>query len=301
MIEYHNPVLLNESVDGLNINPDGVYVDLTFGSGGHSKEILKRLKSGKLISFDQDIDAKQNEINDKRFVFVHGNFRFFKNYLLYLGFSKVNGIIADLGVSSHHFDEESRGFSFRNNGSLDMRMNRESEITAAMLVNTLSPEKLANLFFTFGEIHNSRKVADLIVKARNRKSIETTFDLCESLLPITPKGMENKFLAKVFQALRIEVNGELNALTEMLLQTSEMVKTNGRLVIITYHSLEDRLVKNYFRSGNFEGKVKGDLYGNVIDQPFSAINNKVIVPSEAELKINSRSRSAKLRIAKRNE
>lgn len=301
MIEYHNPVLLNESVDGLNIDPEGVYVDLTFGSGGHSKEILKRLKSGKLISFDQDIDAKQNEINDKRFVFVHGNFRFFKNYLLYLGFSKVNGIIADLGVSSHHFDEESRGFSFRNDGSLDMRMNRESEITAAILVNTLSPEKLANLFFTFGEIHNSRKVADLIVKARNRKSIETTFDLCESLLPVTPKGMENKFLAKIFQALRIEVNGELNALTEMLLQTSEMIKTSGRLVIITYHSLEDRLVKNYFRSGNFEGKAESDIYGNVIGLPYSAINNKVIVPSEAELKVNSRSRSAKLRIAKRNE
>jgi len=300
MIEYHKPVLLNESVDGLNIVPEGIYVDLTYGSGGHSKEILKRLKGGKLIAFDQDIEAKQNAINDKRFVFINGNFRFFKNFLLYLGFVQVNGIIADLGVSSHHFDEKNRGFSFRNSGSLDMRMNSSSKITAAHLVNTLSTEKLSNIFFTFGEIHNSRNVAALIEKVRNSKPIETTFDLCDALLPLTPKGKENKFLAKVFQALRIVVNDELNALSEMLLQTSEMLRADGRLVVITYHSLEDRLVKNYFRSGNFEGKIKSDLYGNIIGLPFSIINNKVITPNNEEINKNSRARSAKLRIAKRN-
>ncbi len=301
MIEYHNPVLLNESVEGLNIAPEGVYVDLTFGSGGHSKEILKRLKGGKLIAFDHDIEAKQNAINDKRFVFVNGNFRFFKNFLLYLGFVQVNGIIADLGVSSHHFDEKERGFSFRNNGLLDMRMNKSSKTTAAQLINTLTLVQLSDLFYHYGEIHNSRKVADLIVKARNQKLIETTFDLCDALLPITPKGMENKFLAKIFQALRIEVNGELDALSEMLLQTPEMLKPDGRLVIITYHSLEDRLVKNFFRSGNLEGKTESDLYGNITGVPFGMINNKVITPTDDETYKNSRARSAKLRIAKRND
>lgn len=301
MTEYHTPVLLNESIEGLNIDPEGIYVDLTFGSGGHSGEILKKLKGGKLISFDQDEDAKQNAIKDERFVFVQGNFRFFKNFLLYLGFEKVNGIFADLGVSSNHFDKTERGFSFRSEGLLDMRMNTSAKLTAAHLVNTLAPEKISNILYEYGEIRNAHQVAGLIVKARNAKTIETTFDLCKALLPLTPKGIEHKFLAKVFQALRIEVNAEMEALREMLEQTPEMIISGGRLVILTYHSLEDRLVKNFMRSGNFEGKTESDVFGNINGLPFKVFNNKVIIPNETEINQNSRARSAKLRIAIKND
>ena len=301
MTDYHTPVLLNESIEGLDIDPEGIYVDLTFGSGGHSGEILKKLKGGKLISFDQDEEAKQNIINDKRFVFAQGNFRFFKNFLLYLGFKKVNGVFADLGVSSNHFDKTERGFSFRSNGLLDMRMNKSAKLTAAQLINNLAPEKLSNIFYEYGEIRNAHQVAGLIARARNVKPIETTFDLCQALLPLTPKGLEHKFLAKVFQALRIEVNSEMEALREMLEQTPEMIIPGGRLAILTYHSLEDRLVKNFMRSGNFEGKTESDVFGNVIGLPFKTVNNKVIIPNEEEINKNSRARSAKLRIAIKND
>jgi len=301
IVAHHTPVLLHESIDGLKINPEGVYVDLTFGSGGHSQEIFKKLKGGKLIAFDHDEETKQNSINDKRFVFVHGNFRFFKNFLLYLGFKKVHGVLADLGVSSHHFDKKERGFSFRSDGLLDMRMNKSAKLTAAYLVNNLTPEKLSKLFFEFGEIRNANQVAQLIVKTRNVKPIETTFDLCKALSQVTPKVNEHKFLAKVFQALRIEVNAEIEALKEMLTLTPEMILPGGRLVIITYHSLEDRLVKNFMRSGNFEGKVESDVFGNIHGVPFKVVNNKVIVPNENEINNNSRARSAKLRIAERND
>jgi len=301
MIEYHKPVLLHESIEGLNISSDGVYVDLTYGSGGHSKEILKKIKGGKLIAFDQDSDAIKNAVKSKKLEFVHGNFRFFKNYLEYLGYQKVNGVLADLGVSSHHFDDLSRGFSFRNDALLDMRMNKLSKLTAYEIVNTYSDAELSNIFYCYGELNNSRKIADLIIKSRNNKEIKTTLQLAELLKIVTPKGLENKFLAKVFQALRIEVNSELDALKEMLEQCAETISANGRLVVITYHSLEDRLVKKFIKAGNFEGNINKDLYGNAINVPFRAINNKVVVPENSEIIENSRARSAKLRIAERNE
>lgn len=301
MIGYHTPVLLNECIDGLNIHPDGIYVDLTFGSGGHSREILKKIKGGKLVAFDQDEQVKSNLINDDRFVFVQGNFRFFKNFLLYLGIKKVHGIIADLGVSSNHFDQADRGFSYRNNGPLDMRMNSLSKLTASQLVNTMTQENLSNLFYHFGELKNSRQIASLIVKNREVKPIVTTFDLCQSLLPATPKNGEYKFFAKVFQAIRIEVNNEMDALREMLNQTAEMIYPNGRFVVLTYHSLEDRDVKSFFKAGNYTGKIESDLFGQITRLPFKVINKKVIVPKENEINNNSRARSAKLRIAERNE
>jgi 16S rRNA (cytosine1402-N4)-methyltransferase len=301
MTGYHTPVLLNECIDGLKIDPNGIYVDLTFGSGGHSREILKKLKGGKLVAFDQDEQVKQNIINDDRFVFVQGNFRFFKNFLLYLGINKVHGILADLGVSSHHFDQTERGFSFRSNGPLDMRMNSSSKQTAAQLINTITQENLANLFYYYGELTNARQIASLIVKGRALKPIETTFDLCQALLPVTPKNGEYKFLAKVFQAIRIELNNEMDALREMLDQTPEMIYPKGRLVILTYHSLEDRDVKNFIRAGNYSGKIESDVFGQVTGLPFKAVNKKVIVPNENEINNNSRARSAKLRIAERNE
>jgi len=301
MTGYHTPVLLKECIDGLKIDPDGIYVDLTFGSGGHSKEILKKIKGGKLVAFDQDEQVKQNIISDDRFVFVQGNFRFFKNFLLYLGIKKVHGILADLGVSSHHFDQTDRGFSYRSDGPLDMRMNSSSKQTAAQLVNTMTQEKLANLFYHYGELNNARQIASLIAKYRIEKPIETTFDLCQSLASATPKNGEYKFLAKVFQAIRIEVNNEMEALHEMLDQTPEMIYPEGRLVVLTYHSLEDRDVKNFIKAGNYSGKTESDVFGQISGLPFKAVNKKVIVPSDNEINNNSRARSAKLRIAERNE
>ena len=296
---YHIPVLLNESVDGLNLQPNGIYVDVTFGGGGHSKEILRRAEeSARLFSFDQDEDAEKNIVNDKRFTFVRSNFRYLYNFLRYHGIEQVDGILADLGVSSHHFDDSERGFSFRFDGKLDMRMNKRAGKTAADIVNTYEEEKLADIFYLYGELKNSRKLASAITKARSRKSIETIGDFLEIVKPMFGKEREKKELAKVFQALRIEVNQEMEALKEMLYAATEALKSGGRLVVITYHSLEDRLVKNMMKTGNLEGKAEQDFFGNV-QTPFRLVNNKVIVAGEEEVSLNPRSRSAKLRIAEK--
>ncbi len=295
-MDYHIPVLLNECIEGLNINPDGIYVDLTFGGGGHSKEILKHLTTGKLISFDQDADAAANMPDDERFIFVPHNFRFLRNFLKYNGYEKVDGILADLGVSSHHFDTAERGFSFRFDAPLDMRMNQRASTTAADILNTYNEEDIARLLFIYGEIKASRKIAKDIVNLREEKLFETTGDLQDVLKRYAPRNRESKFLAQAFQALRIEVNGEMDALNEMLNQVPKVLKKNGRVAVITYHSLEDRMVKNFFKTGNISGKQSVDLYGNR-QTPFVLINRKVILPSEKEQEENSRSRSAKLRIA----
>lgn len=295
---YHTPVLLKESVEGLQIKPDGIYVDVTFGGGGHSKEIIKYLDKGKLVAFDQDDDAQDNLIDDKRFVFVNHNFRFLKNFLKYHRLEKVDGLLADLGVSSHHFDNPDRGFSFRFEGELDMRMNQSATISAKEVVNDYQEEKLAKVFWEYGELKNSRKLARAVVEQRKTKKIETIKEFTDILMPYLPKHAEHKFLAKVFQALRIEVNREIEFLKDMLLQTIDTIKPGGRLVVITYHSLEDRIVKNFIRDGQFEGEVEKDFYGNK-NVPFKAVNRKVIVPDEAEIEINNRARSAKLRIAER--
>ncbi|MDD5184367.1 MAG: 16S rRNA (cytosine(1402)-N(4))-methyltransferase RsmH [Paludibacter sp.] len=294
---YHIPALLKETIDGLNIHPDGVYVDVTFGGGGHSREILARLgKKGKLIGFDQDEDALKNVIKDPRFIFVKSNFSYLKNFLRYHNIEKVDGILADLGVSSHHFDEAERGFSFRFDGALDMRMNTKSPLTAAVLLNTYSEEKLADVFYLYGELHNSRKIARTIVNARTQAPFNRIFPFIEVLKPYFGREKEKKDMARVFQALRIEVNKEMDVLKSLLEQSLEVLNPEGRLVVLTYHSLEDRLVKNFIRSGNFEGKIEKDFYGNVLS-PMKAINNKVIVADKAEIESNPRSRSAKLRIA----
>lgn len=309
---YHVPVLLKESVDGLNIQSGGVYVDVTFGGGGHSSEILSRLdEQAHLYSFDQDADAEQNVmrsevgaerrfVDDPRFTFVRSNFRYLKNWMRYYGVESINGLLADLGVSSHHFDDESRGFSFRFDAQLDMRMNKRAGKTAADIVNDYDEEALANLFYLYGEIKQSRRLAAAVVKARSQQHIATTQDLLGILEPIFKREREKKDLAKVFQALRIEVNHEMNALKEMLKSATELLKPGGRLSVITYHSLEDRIVKNIMKTGNVEGKRIQDFYGR-IETPFTLINNKVIVPSENEQQENPRSRSAKLRIAEKNE
>ena len=309
---YHVPVLLKESVDGLNIQSGGVYVDVTFGGGGHSSEILSRLdEQAHLYSFDQDADAEQNVmrsevgaerrfVDDPRFTFVRSNFRYLKNWMRYYGVESINGLLADLGVSSHHFDDESRGFSFRFDAQLDMRMNKRAGKTAADIVNDYDEEALANLFYLYGEIKQSRRLAAAIVKARSQQRIVTTQDLLGILEPIFKREREKKDLAKVFQALRIEVNHEMDALKEMLKSATEVLKPGGRLSVITYHSLEDRIVKNIMKTGNVEGKRIQDFYGR-IETPFTLINNKVIVPSENEQQENPRSRSAKLRIAEKNE
>lgn len=295
---YHVPVMLRESLEGLNIQPAGIYVDVTFGGGGHSREILNRLDSeGELYGFDQDADAEHNIPADPRFVFVRSNFRYLYNFMRYHDVvGEVDGLLADLGVSSHHFDEKDRGFSFRFDGALDMRMNTRAGQTAADVVNTYTEEKLADLFYLYGELKMSRKLASLLVRSRETKKIETIGDLLEVIKPFTGRDKEKKFMAQVFQALRIEVNDEMLALKEMLQQTLQVLKPGGRLVVITYHSLEDRLVKNFLKSGNFEGKTEQDFFGN-FKSPFRLVNNKVIVPSDEELERNSRSRSAKLRIA----
>lgn len=309
---YHVPVLLKESVDGLNIQSGGVYVDVTFGGGGHSSEILSRLdEQAHLYSFDQDADAEQNVmrsevgaerrfVDDPRFTFVRSNFRYLKNWMRYYGVESIDGLLADLGVSSHHFDDESRGFSFRFDAQLDMRMNKRAGKTAADIVNDYDEEALANLFYLYGEIKQSRRLAAAIVKARSQQCIATTQDLLRILEPIFKREREKKDLAKVFQALRIEVNHEMDALKEMLKSATELLKPGGRLSVITYHSLEDRIVKNIMKTGNVEGKRIQDFYGR-IETPFTLINNKVIVPSENEQQENPRSRSAKLRIAEKNE
>ncbi len=296
---YHVPVLLNESVEGMNLQPGGIYVDVTFGGGGHSKEILRRMDyDSHLYSFDQDEDAEKNIVNDTRFTFVRSNFRYLYNFLRYYEVEQVDAVLADLGVSSHHFDDSERGFSFRFDGKLDMRMNKRSGITAADVVNTYDEERLANIFYLYGELKNSRKLASVIVKARSNQPIVTIGDFLEIVKPLFGREREKKELAKVFQALRIEVNQEMEALKEMLQSATEMLKPGGRLVVITYHSLEDRMVKNMMKTGNIEGKSTQDFFGNV-QTPFKLINNKVIVASDDEVTRNPRSRSAKLRIAEK--
>lgn len=296
---YHVPVLLNESIDGMNLKPGGIYVDVTFGGGGHSKEILRRSDDSiRLFSFDQDEDAEKNIVNDKRFTFIRSNFRYLYNFLRYHNIDRIDAVLADLGVSSHHFDDSERGFSFRFDGKLDMRMNKRAGITAADVVNTYDEERLADIFYLYGELKNSRKLASAIVKARNNKPIITIGDFLEIVKPMFGREREKKELAKVFQALRIEVNQEMEALKEMLYAATELLRPGGRLVVITYHSLEDRLVKNMMKTGNLEGKAEQDFFGN-IQTPFRLVNNKVIVASEEEVSRNPRSRSAKLRIAEK--
>ena len=296
---YHIPVLLKESVDGLEIKPDGVYVDVTFGGGGHSREILSRLGAeGHLYSFDQDEDAEQNIVSDERFTFVRSNFRYLKNWMRYYGIEEIDGLLADLGVSSHHFDDETRGFSFRFDAPLDMRMNKRSGMTAADIVNNYSEEQLSDIFYIYGELKNARRIASAIVKARAGKRIETTSDLLQVLGINEDNGLWKKDAAKLFQALRIEVNHEMDALKEMLNGARDLICEGGRLSVITYHSLEDRLVKNMMKAGNVEGKVKQDFFGRT-ESPFRQIGGKVIVPDEEEQVRNPRSRSAKLRIGEK--
>ncbi|HPA87692.1 MAG TPA: 16S rRNA (cytosine(1402)-N(4))-methyltransferase RsmH [Bacteroidales bacterium] len=295
---YHVPALLDESVRGLNIRPDGIYVDVTFGGGGHSSEILKRLKKGKLVAFDQDEDAMRNVPDDKRLIFLGQNFRFLRNNLKYLGIEAVDGIIADLGVSFHQFDEPERGFTFRQDAALDMRMNRKGPVTAASLLKNLGEAELAKLFYDYGELLNARRIARELVTARAEKPLTRVSDIIGAIGKIAPPRQENKFYARVFQALRIAVNHEIDYLKEMLEQALEVLTKDGRLVVITYHSLEDRVVKNFMRTGNFEGEEKKDFYGNLIT-PFRIINRKGTVPNEIEIELNRRARSARLRIAEK--
>ena len=299
-VAYHIPALLHECMEGLNINPEGTYIDVTFGGGGHSREIIKHLgKGGRLLSMDQDMDAYANRIDDGRFTFVHGNFAFLKNFMRYYGVSGADGILADLGVSFHHFDESERGFSFRHDARLDMRMNQDARRDASWVVNNYSEEQMADLLYLYGELKQSRRMAAAIVKARSQSPITTTHQLMAVVKPFIKPAQEKKEMAQVFQALRIEVNNEIEVLKRMLRQALELLNPNGRLAIITYHSLEDRLVKNFIRTGNIEGKIEKDFFGR-INNPLKAVNNKVIVPSEAEVADNPRSRSAKLRIAYKN-
>ncbi len=295
---YHNPVLLHKSIELLNIDPNGIYVDVTFGGGGHSRVILQQLAQGRLIAFDQDPDALNNVPNDPRFTLVPNNFRFLKNFLRLHNAIPVNGILADLGVSSHQFDVPDRGFSTRFDAKLDMRMNPSAGKTAEEIVNTYPAEELQNIFTLYGELRSSYSISRAIVKAREKKPITTTAELISILKPLLPERKFNKLTAMVFQALRIEVNEELEALKEMLQQAAEVLTPGGRLVVISYHSLEDRLVKNFFRAGNFEGKIEKDFFGNVLS-PLKPLGSKAIVPGEEEIKNNSRARSAKMRVAEK--
>lgn len=296
---YHVPVMLNECLEGLNISPDGIYVDVTFGGGGHSSNIVKLLnENGHLYGFDQDSDSEKNIIDDDRFTFVRSNFRYLSNFMRYYGVEAVDGILADLGVSSHHFDDETRGFSFRFDSDLDMRMNYREGMTAADVVNEYDEEKLADVFYLYGEMKNSRKIASAIVKGRAKKTVRTVADFLDIIRPFIPAAAEKKELARVFQALRIEVNSEMDALSEMLQATTSLLKPGGRLVVMTYHSLEDRMVKNFMKTGNVSGKVEQDMFGRTKSE-FRLVNNKVIVPSSEEIETNPRSRSAKLRIAEK--
>ena len=296
-ITYHIPALLNECINALDIKPDGTYVDVTFGGGGHSRAIMEHLGSnGRLYGFDQDMDAYANRIDDPRFTFVHSNFAFLQNFMRYYGVDGVDGILADLGVSFHHFDDQQRGFSFRFDGKLDMRMNQDNPRDARTVIAEYSEEQLANILYLYGELKQSRRIAAAIVKARNQVPIESVQQLLDVLKPFIRPQHEKKELAQVFQALRIEVNNELAVLEQLLKQSLKVLKPGGRLAIITYHSLEDRLVKNFLRSGNIEGKIEQDFFGR-INSPLKLVNNKVIVPGDDEVNRNPRSRSAKLRIA----
>jgi 16S rRNA (cytosine1402-N4)-methyltransferase len=294
---YHKPALLHESIEGLNIRPEGIYVDMTFGGGGHSLEVLKKLgKKGRLVAFDQDQDAIANVPDDTRIIFVGANFRYLRNYLRYHAIEKVDGILADLGISSHQIDNPHRGFSFKSDTGLDMRMDVRGHVTASQVLNEYADVDLTRIFRAYGELGNGRALATAVVNARNAGALRTTGDLERALRRFIPKGKPSKFLARVYQALRIEVNAEMAALAEMLLQTSETLRPGGRLVVITYHSIEDRMVKNFMRSGNLEGDIEKDFYG-VPQTPWKLINRSVITPSQEELEINNRARSAKLRIA----
>jgi len=296
--QYHNPVLLNEALQGLNIRPEGIYVDVTFGGGGHSRGILEQLgPKGRLLGFDQDTDALENVPLDDRFDFVAANFSHLSQYLKYHKVEAVDGILADFGVSSHQFDEGARGFSIRKEGRLDMRMNQNQELDAFTVINTYEAEQLADLFFHFGELRNARKIASIICMSREEGPITTTSDLIDVVKSLTPKRFENKFLAKIFQAIRIEVNNELMVLQSFLKQAVQVLNPGGRLVCISYHSLEDRFVKRFIQSGNFEGKEEKDFYGNSLSKLRKI--GKLIVPSQEELKDNPRARSAKLRIAEK--
>ena len=296
---YHVPVLLDESINGLNLHPDGVYIDVTFGGGGHSREILRRLPQGsRLFSFDQDADAERNIVDDDRFTFVRSNFRYLKNWMRYYEIDHIDGLLADLGVSSHHFDDESRGFSFRFDAPLDMRMNKRADKTAADIVAEYDEEALADIFYLYGELKNSRRIASALVKARQQHAIATTQDFLHVVEPFFKREREKKDMARLFQALRIEVNHEMEALKEMLADATQLLAPGGRLSVITYHSLEDRIVKNVMKTGNAEGKMIQDFYGR-IETPYRLVNNKVIVPTDEEQQRNPRSRSAKLRIAEK--
>lgn len=297
-MSYHNPVMLKECINGLNIKPNGVYVDATFGGGGHSKAILDNLSDGKLYSFDQDLDVNQNLFQDKRFKFIKSNFRYIKKFLKVEGVEKIDGLLADLGVSSHQIDSPKRGFSIRFNEKLDMRMNMEIAKSAVNILNEYSKEKLSEIFRRYGEFSNSNLIADKIIEFRKSNVIANTNDLIISLKVLTPTSKKNKFLARVFQAIRIEVNDELSCLIDLLNSCNELLKTNARIVVISYHSLEDRIVKNFIKKGNVEGKLVKDFFGNV-KRNFKQLNNKIICPKEEEILNNPRSRSAKLRIAER--
>jgi len=300
MRNYHIPVMLDQCIEGLKIRPTGSYVDATFGGGGHAREIVNQLSSGRLYAFDQDEDAKRNVFDDHRLVFIRANFRYMKNFLRYFSVGQVDGILADLGVSSHDFDEADRGFSFRFEAPLDMRMNREAPETAEYIVNNYDQLQLINLFRNYGEIKNAARLAASITGARTASPLTTTGALLEAIRPCVPKAIEKKYLAQVFQALRMEVNDETGALKDFLVTALEVLRPGGRLVIMTYHSIEDRIVKNFLKSGNFKGEVEQDFYGNFIT-PFELINRKVMVPGEEEILKNPRSRSAHLRIAEKKE
>jgi 16S rRNA (cytosine1402-N4)-methyltransferase len=300
MTAYHQPVLLGEAIEGLNVQASGTYVDATFGGGGHSREILSRLgQRGRLYAFDQDENAEAQIPDDKRIIFTRGNFRFLENYLRYYGVKRVDGILADLGVSSHHFDTPGRGFSYRFDSALDMRMNGKSALTAAKIVAEYPEPELERIFKTYGELHNSRKVAGSIATARLSQKIETTGELVSIIQSYIPTRQTNQYLSKVFQALRIEVNHEMESLMGLLQQSRSILRAGGRMVVISYHSLEDRLVKNYFRSGNFSGITEKDVFGN-FSVPFRAVSHRPIIPLEKELESNIRARSAKLRVAEKN-
>ena len=297
MMTYHVPVLLKQSIEGLSIRPDGVYVDVTMGGGGHTRAILNQLSAkGHLLGFDQDAAARANAPEDSRFTFVHGNFRFLKNFLIYYGYPKVDGILADLGVSSHQFDTPERGFTFREAARLDMRMNTQSRLTAADIINTYDKERLCTIFRDYGEIDNAGRLAGMLVRAREEQTIETSLQLTDAIKACTPKHAEYKYWAKVFQSLRIEVNHEMESLMALLEQSAGVLGPGGRLAVITYHSLEDRLVKRFLRDGRFSGQAEKDLFGNAL-VPFSQLSSKVTVPDEKEIADNPRARSAKLRVA----
>jgi 16S rRNA (cytosine1402-N4)-methyltransferase len=299
--EYHVPVMLKECLDGLKINPDGIYIDVTFGGGGHSRAIFEQLSpKGQLIAFDQDPDAKKNAWEAPNFHFIASNFSFISNHLRMMGIKQVDGILADLGVSSHQFDAGERGFSIRGNDALDMRMNQDGDVSAETVINEYAEQELIDIFRKYGELKNAYRVASMIVEARVSKRITTTGELMELLLPAAPKFKDHKFFAQLFQAIRIEVNREMDVLDKFLLQTTDILKPGGRLVVMSYHSLEDRPVKNFLKRGSLEGQITKDFYGNIL-KPFTEVNRHPIVPTEEELERNTRARSAKLRIGERND